>query len=256
MPPSVRRAIRGVLTDIDDTLTTKGVLPTVAEAALARLAAANMPAVAITGRPVGLCDDLLARWPLAAIVGENGGVYLCRDGDGRIVEHYEQPADERARQRERLHAIAAWIVREVPGAALAVDRFRRETDVAIDWAENVNPLPQTAVERIVAMLKAEGLSTAVSSIHVHGWYGKHDKLSATRALYQVRFGIDLAREREHYIYVGDAPNDAPMFAFFPNSVGVANIARFLDRIDTPPAYITQRLAGEGFAELVELLLPT
>ena len=142
----------------------------------------------------------------------------------------------------------------MPAAALAIDRYRRETDLAIDWAERVTPLPRADVDRIVAMLQDEGLSTAVSSIHVHGWYGEHDKLATTRRLFAAAFGVDLGAERAHYTYVGDAPNDAPMFAFFPHAVGVANLRRFLDRLPVAPAYITQKDAGEGFAELAELLL--
>jgi hypothetical protein len=134
------------------------------------------------------------------------------------------------------------------------ERYRRETDLAIDWAERVTPLSRADVDRIVAMLQAEGLTTAVSSIHIHGWYGTHDKLATSRRLYEAAFGVDLGAERERYVYVGDAPNAAPMFAFFPHAVGVANLRRFLDRLPTPPAYITQGEAGEGFAELARMLL--
>ena len=255
MPQAVRRGIRGVLTDIDDTLTTDGVLPDIARSALDGLATAGIPVVAITGRPAGLCEHLLADWPLAAIVGENGGVWMRRDpATHAIAAHYEHDANERARQRAALAAIGERIVAAVPGAALAVDRFRRETDLALDWAERIGPLPRADVDRIVAMLEAEGLSTAVSSIHIHGWYGAHDKLATTRRLFAAAFGVDLGAERERYTYVGDAPNDAPMFAFFPHAVGVANLRRFLDRLPVAPAYITQQDAGAGFAELAEMLL--
>ena len=255
MPLAVRRGIRGVLTDIDDTLTTAGALPDVARRALDDLAEAGILVVAITGRPAGLCEKLLGEWPLAAIVGENGGVWMRRDpASGAIAAHYDHDADERARQRAALARIGARIVAAVPGAALAVDRYRRETDLAIDWAERITPLARSDVDRIVAMLEAEGLSTAVSSIHIHGWYGEHDKLATSRRLFAAAFGIDLGAERERYTYVGDAPNDAPMFAFFPHAVGVANLRRFLDRVPTPPAYITEGEAGEGFAELARLLV--
>ena len=255
MPLPVRRGIRGVLTDVDDTLTTEGVLPDVARQALDALAATGIPVVAITGRPAGYCEELLAQWPLAAIVGENGGVWMQRDAaSGAIAAHYEHEPQERARQRAALAAIGARVLAAVPAARLAVDRYRRETDLAIDWAERVTPLPRADVDRIVAMLTDAGLATAVSSIHVHGWYGTHDKLATSRELFREAFGIDLAAGREHYTYVGDAPNDAPMFAFFPHAVGVANVRRFLDRIATPPAYVTNAEAGEGFAELARLLL--
>jgi len=255
MPVDVRRAIRGVLTDIDDTLTTDGVLPDIARASLDALSSAGLPVVAITGRPAGLCEELLVQWPLAAIVGENGGVWMRRDPKtGAVVAQYEHDADERARQRAALADVAARALAAVPRAALAVDRHRRETDIAIDWAERIGPLTRDEVDAVVAVLRAAGLSTAVSSIHIHGWYGEHDKLATTQRLFAAAFGVDLGAERGRYTYVGDAPNDAPMFAFFPHAVGVANLARFLDRIATPPAYITNGVAGDGFRELTDLLL--
>lgn len=254
MPVAVRRAIRGVLTDIDDTLTSDGRLGDAARRALGRLSAALLPVVAITGRPAGLCERVLRDWQIDAVVGENGGVWMRRDPRGGFERHFEATAGERAVQRQRLLAIAGRIVAQVQGCALATDQPQRETDLAIDWAEHVTPLPHADVDRIVAMLRAEGLSTAVSSIHVHGWFGAHDKLATTRALFSHAWGIDLDAERERFVYVGDAPNDAPMFAFFPNAVGVANLRRFLARIPTPPAYITAGEAGAGFAELVDTLL--
>ena len=53
MPSATRVAIRGVLTDIDDTLTTAGQLTAEAYAALARLSAAGKLVIPITGRPAG-----------------------------------------------------------------------------------------------------------------------------------------------------------------------------------------------------------
>ena len=64
----------------------------------------------------------------------------------------------------------------------------------------------------------------------------------------------LDAERERFVFVGDSPNDAPMFEFFPHSVGVANVRRFADRLLAPPKYVTAREAGAGFAELADFLL--
>ena len=154
----------------------------------------------------------------------------------------------------RLDAVAARVLREVPGCALASDQPYREADVAIDFCEDVPALPRAEVDRIVAIMEAEGLTAKVSSIHVNGWFGRYDKLGMTKRFLADAFGIDLDAERERFVFAGDSPNDAPMFAYFPNAVGVANVRPFLDRIETPPAWITQREAGEGFVELVDALL--
>jgi hydroxymethylpyrimidine pyrophosphatase-like HAD family hydrolase len=142
----------------------------------------------------------------------------------------------------------------VPGTAFASDQRYRETDIAIDFREDVPSLPREAVDRIVELMQAEGMTAKVSSIHVNGWFGRYDKLAMTRTVLREQFGIDLDAERGRFVFVGDSPNDAPMFGFFPLSVGVANVRQFADRIDTLPAYVTEREAGAGFAELARFLL--
>ena len=142
-----------------------------------------------------------------------------------------------------------------PGAALASDQHFRETDLAIDFCEDVPPLPRAAVDRIVALMQAEGMTAKVSSIHVNGWFGDYDKLAMTRSTpgRGLRDRIS-TRDVRDSCSPATRPNDAPMFGFFPNSVGVANVRPFLDRIATPPAYITQREAGAGFVELADFLI--
>jgi HAD superfamily hydrolase (TIGR01484 family) len=255
MPDDVRRAVRGVLADIDDTITTHGHLTPDAYAALARLRAAGKRVVPITGRPGGWCDHIARMWPVDAVVGENGACYMRYDaGARRLVKRFAAGDDARAAHRRRLHAIGEKILAAVPGAALASDQHYRESDLAIDFCEDVTPLPRAAVDLIVALMQEEGLTAKVSSIHVNGWFGDYDKLTMTKTLFAEAFGEDLDAERERYVFAGDSPNDAPMFAYFPNAVGVANVAPFLDRIATPPAYVTAREAGAGFVELADFLL--
>src|SRR6185295_9832655 len=136
----------------------------------------------------------------------------------------EEPT--RRRRRGALEKIARTILRQVPGAALASDQPYRATDLAIDYCEDVPPLPEASVERIVSLMRAAGLTAKVSSIHVNGWFGSYDKLAAARALFAERFGLDLQAVNRQVVYAGDSPNDAPMFDFFENSVGVANVRRF------------------------------
>jgi hypothetical protein len=257
LPQAVRVAIRGICTDIDDTLSTRGRLTAEAYAALQRLREAGKRVIPITGRPAGWCDHIARMWPVDAVVGENGAFYMRYDAPSRrLVKRYL--VDDATRRRtgaprrgRRAHPLAA-----VPGSALASDQFYREADLAIDFCEDVPALPRAAIDRIVQLMQAAGLAAKVSSIHVNGWFGDYDKLSTTRRLLAEEFGVDLAQpgERERWVFVGDSPNDAPMFGHFPHAVGVANVRSFSDRIATLPRYVTVGEAGAGFAELARALL--
>ena len=68
------------------------------------------------------------------------------------------------------------------------------------------------------------------------------------------FGIDLDAEKDRFTFAGDSPNDAPMFAFFPLAVGVANLRDFADRLEAWPAYVTEGRAGHGFAQLARRVI--
>jgi len=255
MPDRARRNIRGVLTDIDDTLTTDGRLTADAYAALERLRAAGKLVIPVTGRPGGWCDHIARMWPVDAIVGENGAFYMHYDARRRtLVRRFVASDAERAAQRAKLAAIGAQILKAVPGSALASDQHYRETDLAIDYCEDVPALPRADVDRIVALMQNAGMTAKVSSIHVNGWFGTYDKLAMTRTMMRELFDVDLDVARDSFAFAGDSPNDAPMFAYFPNAVGVANLRRFLDRVATPPAYITAHESGAGFCELVDFLL--
>jgi hypothetical protein len=252
---AARRRIRGVFTDIDDTLTTDGRLTAAAYGALERLRAAGLIVVPITGRPAGWCDHIARMWPVDAVVGENGAFYFRYDAAARkLLKRFLAPAAERANNRQRLAALRDRILAAVPGAALASDQLYREADLAIDVCEDVPPLARAEVDRIVAMFGEAGATAKVSSIHVNGWFGSYDKLGMTRLLLQECFAIDLDARREDFVFAGDSPNDAPMFAFFPNAVGVANVAAFADRLAALPAYVTPSRCGAGFVELADALL--
>ena len=246
------RAVRAVLFDIDDTLTTAGKLTAAAYAALERLQAAGKRAVAVTGRPAGWCDHIARMWPVDAVVGENGAFYFFFRQ--KLERRYRDPPELRERNRERLRQIGRDIVAALPGCAIAADQAYRETDLAIDYCEDVPPLPLAAAERIAELMRGAGLHAKVSSIHVNGWFGDYDKLGMTRQLFREQFAMDLDQQRSAIVYVGDSPNDAPMFDFFPHSVGVANVRRFAGALSAAPKYVTTAPSGAGFAEVVTHLL--
>lgn len=253
LPPALAASLRGVLCDIDDTLTWRGRLVPAAFDALARLQAAGLRVVPVTGRPAGWVDQIARLWPVDGVVGENGGLWSWR-ADGRLHVRYAQDAATRAANRARLDAVADDILRAVPGAALASDQAYRALDLAIDFCEDVPPLGAEAIDAIVAAFGKVGARCKVSSIHVNGWFGDFDKRGGVHALLRERWGTDDDDARATWLYVGDSPNDAPMFAAFPHTVGVANVREHLDRMDAWPRWITTRPGGEGFAELVDRIL--
>ena len=254
-PHDARRAVRGVLCDIDDTLTTDGRLTAAAYAAMERLQHAGLPIVPITGRPAGWCDHIARMWPVAAVVGENGAFYFRYDHRQRVMKRaYADEVAVRARNRERLAAIGRAIVETVPGCAIAADQPYRETDLAIDYCEDVPRLPREGVERIIALMQEHGLTAKASSIHVNGWFGDHDKLTMTKRLMLEAFSTDLDAERANYVFAGDSPNDAPMFGYFPHAIGVANVRDFANRLPHEPTYVTRAARGAGFCEIVDCLL--
>lgn len=250
-----RADIGFLLFDIDETLTTHGQLTAEAYAALGRAKAAGLVLIPVTGRPAGWCDHIARMWPVDAVVGENGAFYFRFDREARkLKQRFVADADARAAHRSQLAAIGERILAAVPGCALASDQRYREADLAIDFCEDVPPLPRDAVHRIKALMEAAGLTAKVSSIHVNGWFGDFDKLSTTRLYFREALAMELDDVRGRCVFAGDSPNDQPMFAYFPHAVGVANVARMQDLFTTLPAYVTARESGAGFVELVDALL--
>jgi len=245
------RRVTSVLVDIDGTLTTRGSLTAAAYAALEALKRAGKRVVPVTGRPAGWCDHIARMWPVDAVVGENGAFYFFL-AESRLHKRFHDDAAARAAKRKKLEAIKDSILAAVPGCALASDQPYRETDLAIDYCEDVPPLPLEAAQRIAALMREAGLTARVSSIHVNGWFGEYDKLAMTRRLFAERFGADLERAQSEVLFAGDSPNDAPMFEFFDNSVGVANVRRF--GLSSLPKFVTRAESGKGFEELVAHLL--
>ena len=254
LPAAQWAAVRGVMTDIDDTLTRGGKIEFEALAALDLLAAAEVPVIAITGRSLGFCKPLAQAWPVAAIAAENGAVALIREGAAVRIE-FAQDAATRAAHGLRLLEVAAALQQQVPGARLAADSGGRVTDIAIDHSEFAH-LDADAVARVVALMQAAGMTATVSSIHINGWFGAHDKWSAAQWLVQRLYGRDLPTEIDRWVYVGDSTNDQLLFEHFSLAVGVANLMRFAAELQVWPAFITVAERGAGFAEVARAIVAT
>jgi HAD superfamily hydrolase (TIGR01484 family) len=264
--PEARQGIRGVFTDIDDTLTTHGSITPDALQALARLQDAGLAVVAITGRPVGWAQPFAARWPLDALVAENGAVALvpaafgdknslqpALNKDRLLSKLYQQDAATRANNHAAMHAVAQRVLATVPSTRLAPDACGRETDLAFDYAE-FNQQPPEDVQRVLTLLEQAGMHTTTSSIHIHGCFGDFNKWQGAQWIVRTLWGRELSQERDRWVFVGDSGNDQALFEQLPHSVGVANIRDCAARLTHLPTYVAQGARGAGFAEVAQALL--
>jgi len=252
MPAAVASGLRGVLTDIDGTLTRDGKLTADAYLAMWRLQAAGLAVVPVTGRPAGWCDLIARQWPVDGVVGENGALSFY-EVDGRL-QRFFHPAVAGDEVRRELDAVRDAVLREVEGARVAKDQAYRMFDLAIDFCEEPPDLGLSGAEAIEKVFAAHGAHAKISNIHVNGWFGDYDKLGMMKLFAERVWQVDLEAEREHYVFVGDSPNDEPMFAFFPHACAVANIAPFVDSLQHLPAWVAKREGGDGFAEIVDVIL--
>jgi HAD superfamily hydrolase (TIGR01484 family) len=250
-----RANIKFVFADIDDTLTTDGRIPSSVYLAMERLRQQGLLMIPITGRPAGWCDMIARTWPVDGVVGENGALAFCYDAPSRHMRRlYMDPADIREENRRRLSAIRQDVLNTVSGVQVAADQPYRETDLAIDFNEDVSDLPESAIDETLEIFKKHGATAKVSSIHVNGWFGTYDKLTMTKRLMSDVFDVTLDDDNSACVYIGDSPNDAPMFKFFNNAVGVANLQELQDRCPDLPAWITPSARSEGFVEMADAIL--
>jgi hydroxymethylpyrimidine pyrophosphatase-like HAD family hydrolase len=275
MSPAEASAVRYVLMDIDDTLTTAGKLPAASYAALWRLHEAGLKVIPITGRPAGWCDLIAREWPVDGVVGENGALAFWEEAPAgpsapeAAAQTTAEPAlPENGRRpvlRQEFHPsairndhpvllrIKEKALAEVPGLRLAKDQFARMFDIALDFAEEEPVLSLEAAEKVRTIAAAEGAMAKISSIHINVWMGGYDKLSMAEAFLRKRFGWD-ERGLFQVLFAGDSPNDEPMFARFPLACGVANVNRYRAYMKTLPAFVSSKEGGEGFAEIADTVL--
>ncbi len=202
---------------------------------------------------------MIARtWPVDGVVGENGGLYFRRqevDGTERMARVFAQPEETRRANRARTAEVARRVLGAHPGARLASDQQYREFDIAIDFCEDVPPLPPTEIDGIVAICEAAGMHVKVSNIHVNAWFGEFDKASMCRRYVADRWEWDLdGADSARAAFFGDSPNDSPLFGLFEVGIGVANVARMTHRMQALPSFLCDCEGCDGFIEGVEMIL--
>jgi len=253
--PIKNHKIRAILTDIDDTVTSDGMLTSEAYCALEALKLAGFLVIPVTGRSAGWCDHIARMWPVDAVVGENGAFYFRYDrAEKKLHKYFCQDDEALLNNAQKLKSISKNVLDNISGVSLASDQEFRLTDLAIDFAEDVEPLGLDEAQKIVDLAEAGGAIAKISSIHVNCWFGDHSKLSTSLTLLKDCFNITEDNIQESVVFVGDSPNDGTMFDYFDLSIGVANINKFKDTLAELPSYVTEGFAGEGFTEVASYLL--
>lgn len=255
---ALKSKIKGLCFDIDDTFSSHGKITAEAFQALWNLKNAGIKLIPVTGRPAGWCDHIARFWPVDAVVGENGAftLYMDRTSNGREKLHRFDTLSnvDNTLAKSKLASLRTTLEKEFPGMCYASDQAYREFDLAIDFCEDVPAWKDSEVERLVRVCEREGAIAKISSIHVNTWFGSYTKIEGIQKFLSSSAAQALGLPNmNELIFAGDSPNDEPMFAAFEESVGVANVKKFLPMMKNPPKYITAKEMGSGFSELAGFL---
>ncbi|MGH0053031.1 MAG: HAD-IIB family hydrolase [Sphaerochaetaceae bacterium] len=246
------RKIVFLLTDVDDTITTKGKLRPAALSALYRLQDAGIRTICVTGGSAGWGDTYLRQWPIEAVLSESGAVCLYREHG--VIRQFVHPSIVQEGYKERAQQLIHRVLSTVPGAKVSSDQFARLYDVAFDHGSEPPYLDSASIEKVVGICQDMGAGTAVSSIHINAWFGSFDKYQGSQVFFEQVLGINEQELLATSCFCGDAPNDQVMFARFPLSFGVGNLKKKEKEMQFLPTYIAKGEGGEGFAEIVDTLL--
>lgn len=252
LSPDAAQRIAGLATDVDDTVLDHGELGTDALGALWAAREAGFPVLVATGRSVAFAEVLVRMWPVIGAVAENGALSVVRRGHG-IVRLDPREPDERARVRRRLEDIVAEVRGAFPDATFSDDASGRVSDVTFDIGETRH-VPPAQVAAMAALAESLGARTTTSSVHLHLTLDQADKASGILGFLAAERGVDPTWARGRWAFVGDSVNDAPAFAAFVHTFGVANVRGSVHALSVPPRYVTVAPRGRGFTELVSALL--
>ena len=243
--------------DIDDTFSTDGKITAEAFTALWKLKKAGKILVPVTGRPAGWCDHIARFWPVDAVIGENGAFAMWMD-DGKLQRSESPGAIPTVERKKKLEGLRSALLKRWPDIRFASDQAYRAHDLAIDICEDVKPWSALETTELLELCKSQGAHAKLSSIHVNAWFGDFDKASGFKHWLSLAPTAIAKIKPSQWLYVGDSPNDEPLFAAFAKSggqsVGVANIKPFLAALACAPTWITTDRSGRGFVQLARALL--
>ncbi|OYZ23206.1 MAG: HAD family hydrolase [Bdellovibrio sp. 28-41-41] len=249
----LKNKIKFVLSDLDDTITTEGHIPSESYSALWKLKDSDIKTIIVTGRPAGWCEMMARTWPIDGVIGENGAFFF-RYTNKHMRRFFASSPELIETNTAKLDIIKNEILQTIPESKISSDQFCRMFDLAVDICEDIPPLSKEQTATIISIFEKHGAQAKLSSIHVNGWFGTYDKLTTAKFILTNEFGLTEEQIQTSCVYAGDSPNDEPLFSYFENGVGVRNIEPYLPILKSKPKYITQHAAGKGFQELTEKII--
>lgn len=218
-----------VLSDFDGTLTYKEGLSPIFFEILSLLESKKVPLVIVTGRSLSWGHFLLTHFPfLTDVIVEGGGAIVSRSGKFITEECLISPAEVK-----RLADFCTNFTAKFPNVPLSVDSFGRKTDRAIELHDLQDGI---LFDHIEEYLREQNINFSTSNVHLNFWCGEVSKYKAV-----MYFLNKKSLMPEDGVFFGDSLNDQSMFKSFKHSVGVANIAAVIDRLEFKPTTI---LTGE------------
>ena len=251
------KKIKWLLTDVDDTLTWQGKLPSETLLALDKLNAVGVNIVPVTGACAGWCDQIARLWPVHGVIGENGALWMQKNGRGFTTKTMYPIEQMRSRQSELMKQLNH-LLDDYDDIDFADDQAFRFCDVAINLSQDREPLDEQICQELLYRIRqlsvdGEAVNAALSSIHLNVWIGNHSKRLTAEKYLQENIG-DSSIDINEVAYIGDSLNDETMFSWLTMTFGVKNIEAVLDKLTVQPTFITTKNGGHGFAELAEVIL--
>jgi len=249
LPRNKLEKVKILLFDLDGTFVNNESLQSSTYNSLEKVKRMGLKTVVVTGRPAGWCDLMARWWPVDSVIGENGALSYSMS-NGKIQRDIFDPSLSLKKSEELLSSLLDEIKSNFGEVFLAADQPFRQWDLALDISEEYW-MPLAKVQKIYDFCRSRGANAAISNIHLNIWYGSYTKLDMSIRMLK-KWNIDI----EEGIYIGDSPNDEPMFKEFPLSVGVKSVKRYVDIMTYYPSYVTDKDANQGFEELVDFILST
>ena len=243
------RKIKVLMFDLDGTFISNDSLEAATYRYLEKLKDHKIKTGVVTGRPAGWCDLIARWWPVNSVIGENGALSYSMS-NGKMDRQFFDNAVSLEESDFFLDSLLDEIKANFGEIHLAADQPFRQWDLALDISEDYK-MSMGKAKDIYDFCLSKGANAAISNIHLNIWYGSYNKRDmALKILEKWSLHVD------DCIYIGDSPNDEPMFKQFTHSVGVQSIKKYADIIKSYPSYVTDRDGSQGFEELVNLILST